>query len=514
MALLSRQVDTARSELALVTASLNRYFDPASRRVQAAATLLRFGKVTPKNLQKSLVVMTDLAAKTGDMESASNLLAKALADPAKAAGKLAKAGVVLTKAQQDTIKEMVKQNDLAGAQAFILDELAKTTGGAAAASQGKYARSIAVLNDVVEDAQKALAVGFLPVIEKVADKLSTAVADPKFLKGLEDFGKELAGGLDDIIDIAVKLPWATIGDSLKLAGTGAKAVLNAFTSLPPWVQTAVLTGWGLNKLTGGALSGIVGTLASGLVKGILGINAGVVNITAATVNGPGGGLPGAAKGVGGLGLAAAGAAGIGVAIVGITQGAAVELATAVGGNIGGEAQKNVGGGPLNIFGPFSRLFDALSGDLRSPLQKIDGTGQKLHSKLETLRSEQAKLTNVSNERLEAIRNVQSTAKAAAIADSRSERTTAQTQAAKIVSAQAAEASRTRTTTTTASAAVKAATERAAAASREAGRTAAAAIRDKDLSVTFKPSINISQKFNISQSIATSQKFNKIYKVAI
>ena len=41
LALLSRQVDTARSELALVAGSLNRYFDPASRRVQTAATLLQ-----------------------------------------------------------------------------------------------------------------------------------------------------------------------------------------------------------------------------------------------------------------------------------------------------------------------------------------------------------------------------------------------------------------------------------------------------------------------------------------
>ncbi|MGJ7490398.1 uroporphyrinogen-III C-methyltransferase [Variovorax sp. ZT4R33] len=41
LALLSRQVDSARSELALVAASLNRYFDPASRRVQTAATLLQ-----------------------------------------------------------------------------------------------------------------------------------------------------------------------------------------------------------------------------------------------------------------------------------------------------------------------------------------------------------------------------------------------------------------------------------------------------------------------------------------
>jgi uroporphyrin-3 C-methyltransferase len=38
LSLLSRQVDAARSELATVAASLNRYFDPASRRTQAAAT--------------------------------------------------------------------------------------------------------------------------------------------------------------------------------------------------------------------------------------------------------------------------------------------------------------------------------------------------------------------------------------------------------------------------------------------------------------------------------------------
>ncbi|MDL9998378.1 uroporphyrinogen-III C-methyltransferase [Variovorax sp. J22P240] len=41
LALLSRQVDTARGELATVSAAINRYFDPASRRVQAAATLVQ-----------------------------------------------------------------------------------------------------------------------------------------------------------------------------------------------------------------------------------------------------------------------------------------------------------------------------------------------------------------------------------------------------------------------------------------------------------------------------------------
>ena len=41
LALLSRQVETARSELTLVATSLNRYFDPSSRRVQMAATQLQ-----------------------------------------------------------------------------------------------------------------------------------------------------------------------------------------------------------------------------------------------------------------------------------------------------------------------------------------------------------------------------------------------------------------------------------------------------------------------------------------
>lgn len=41
LALLSRQAETARSELTLVAGSLNRYFDPVSRRVQMAATLLQ-----------------------------------------------------------------------------------------------------------------------------------------------------------------------------------------------------------------------------------------------------------------------------------------------------------------------------------------------------------------------------------------------------------------------------------------------------------------------------------------
>ncbi|OUM03077.1 uroporphyrinogen-III C-methyltransferase [Variovorax sp. JS1663] len=67
LALLSRQVDTTRNELATVSASLNRYFDPASRRVQAAATLLQqlqaqIKTSEPPRIEETLAALTTAAA--------------------------------------------------------------------------------------------------------------------------------------------------------------------------------------------------------------------------------------------------------------------------------------------------------------------------------------------------------------------------------------------------------------------------------------------------------------------
>jgi hypothetical protein len=283
--------------------------------VASAATLIRYGKVSEDNLRPALEVMTDLAAKTGDTESAAALLGKALADPAKAAGKLARAGVVLTKSQQKQIKAMVKAGDVAGAQTLLLEILSDTTEGAAKASAGPYRDALNKLGDAGEDLRKSFAIGLLPVIQEVSEVLTTELAKPGTLNALKGIGQALADTLRSLIKSARQLPWGAIGDSLKIAGAGAKAVLDAFLGLPPWIQTAVITGWGLNKLTGGALSGIFTGLASGLIKGVLGMNAGVVNINAGVVNG--GGIPGAGgKGgglLGGFGKLLVGFTGVGLA---------------------------------------------------------------------------------------------------------------------------------------------------------------------------------------------------------
>jgi hypothetical protein len=309
-----------------IEANVNAAFDDKAI-TAAAATLIRYGKVTGDNLRPAMEVMTDLAAKTGDVDSAANLLAKALADPEKAAGKLARQGVILTKAEQEQIKAFMKAGKVADAQAVILESLEKTTRGAAAATAGPYQTALNRLADASEDAKRALAVGFLPVIEEVADFLSKELAKPETLNNIRDFGKGLAGGLREGVKWARQLPWGAIADGLRTAAGFAQTLIGAFTSMPPQAQAAIIALAGLNKLSGGAVAGIVGELGRGLVKGVLGMTAGVVNLKAATVvSGPGGGgaLPGAAAGAGGrvAGIASAVAK---VAVVGMAVGVAAML---------------------------------------------------------------------------------------------------------------------------------------------------------------------------------------------
>jgi hypothetical protein len=286
----------------------------------ATATLIRFGKVTTGNLRPAMQVITDLAVKTGDVNSAATLLAKALADPTKAAGKLARSGVVLTKAEQDQIKAFVKAGKTAQAQKIILDALTRTTKGAAAASQGPYKKAMSTLADVTEDAQRALAEGFLPVLERIAAWLSKSLADPKVMSDIRGLGRTMASAFDSAVSFVQKLDWGAIKTTMGMVGTGAKMALDAFLAMPSWVQAAVVGGWGLNKLTGGAVGDIAGELGKGLIKGVLGMNAGVVNIRAGAVTGAGGGVTAAGKAGGGLASAVAK-----VFLVGAAVGVAAEL---------------------------------------------------------------------------------------------------------------------------------------------------------------------------------------------
>lgn len=309
-----------------IEASIGAAFDDKDI-TAATATLIRFGKVGGSNLRPAMVAMTNLAAKTGSVDSAANLLSKALADPTKAAGKLARQGIVLTKAQQAQIKAFVKAGKVGQAQKVILDAVAKSTAGAAAATQGPYQRAMSTFGDVTEDAQRALAEGFLPVLTRAADWMKTKLADPATMNSIRTLGQNLAGAFDKALTFVEGIDWASLGAGLKVAADWAGRLFGAFMSLPPEVKGTILALAGLDKLSGGAVSGITKELASGLIKGVLGMTAGVVNINAGVVNGGGAGnILGDAAGAAGKGglatavlssISSAAAVGVGTFLAGL-----------------------------------------------------------------------------------------------------------------------------------------------------------------------------------------------------
>lgn len=105
----------------------------------------------------------------GDLQGASVLVGKALNDPIKGVTALGRAGVQLTQAQKDTIKEMVAAGNAAGAQKIILGELETQFGGAAAAAGQGLTGSLARAKDAFSDIFREVATRLLPTLADAAD---------------------------------------------------------------------------------------------------------------------------------------------------------------------------------------------------------------------------------------------------------------------------------------------------------------------------------------------------------
>ena len=249
--------------------------------------LLTFTGIGPKAFKPATQAILDMNTAMGGGEAGLQNVAiqvgKALQDPIRGATALRRVGVALTVEQQKQIKTLVKQNDLYGAQQIILKELGTEFGGRFAAQGKTAAAQMAAFHDSVDDLKISLAQGLLPGLGNVAKALSKLFRDPATVTAVSNFGKKISeflspsniqtgvGLIKDafgkVAAFAKAVPWQAIGDALKLGGVGAKAILDAFLGAPQWLQTAVITGWGLNKLTGGGLGKIAIDLVAGLIKG-------------------------------------------------------------------------------------------------------------------------------------------------------------------------------------------------------------------------------------------------------
>lgn len=137
---------------------------------------LRFNQIGKETFPRFIESSADLAATLGiDGPRAAEILGKTLqdfsTDGAGALGRLKAAGVALTDQQEEQIKKMIEAGDVAGAQKVLLDALAETTGGAAAAAAGTFAGQMAIFQETVADAGEGVAMSLLPALTQLAGEV-------------------------------------------------------------------------------------------------------------------------------------------------------------------------------------------------------------------------------------------------------------------------------------------------------------------------------------------------------
>ncbi len=146
---------------------------------------------------------------------------------------------------------------------------------------------LGILRANVHDAAITIGSELIPEFADLAKEATT------WLQGhqpeIKAFAKDLAKGIREAVVLIRQF-----APSLLSAAAAGRSLVGLFAGMPDWVKTAVISGWGLNKVTGGAVSDLIGFATRNLIKGVLGVNAASVSVKGGvvTVGGAGGGALG------------------------------------------------------------------------------------------------------------------------------------------------------------------------------------------------------------------------------
>jgi TP901 family phage tail tape measure protein len=125
---------------------------------------------------------------------------------------------------------------------------------------------LAKLKAGIKDAGIEIGSALIPKLVPLIERFNAFLKNNR--EGIKRFGQDIANAFEQVVKFASKIDFRQIGDSLKVAATFGKALIQAFLSAPQWLQTAVITGWGLNKLTGGAVQNIMADLTKATIGGV------------------------------------------------------------------------------------------------------------------------------------------------------------------------------------------------------------------------------------------------------
>ena len=132
------------------------------------SSLLKFTNISGGIFERTQKLAIDLAQTLGgDLSGAANLLGKALSDPEKAIGRLAKQGVILDSATEKNLKQALKTNDTYKAQTIIIESLEKRFSGLGAAIQGSQLEQLRSLTVAWNNFKESIGRGIVGALNNV-----------------------------------------------------------------------------------------------------------------------------------------------------------------------------------------------------------------------------------------------------------------------------------------------------------------------------------------------------------
>ncbi|QOP66333.1 tape measure protein [Microbacterium phage DickRichards] len=220
------------------TLALSKVSGISEEELQAAGnSVLKFGNVSADQLQRATHSINNLGAAGKDVGNVGEMLGKALADPAKAATLLRRAGVQLTESQQEQIKAMTEAGDIAGAQNVILTSLEDTYGGMAEAAGNTLTGKLNKLNNAWENMAGSMVEMVLPAVSWIADAIAGLMDFMESNPGVVQALAIALGVLTVAIVAANVAMWAMSMNPIVLLIMAIVVAVGALVAAIVWVAT-------------------------------------------------------------------------------------------------------------------------------------------------------------------------------------------------------------------------------------------------------------------------------------
>jgi len=181
------------------------------------AVLATFKEIQGPTYLRAVKAIQDMATVMDqDLKSAAVQVGKALNDPVKGVAALGEVGVSFTEKQKKLIKTLVETNQVAKAQAIILQELESEFGGAAEAVAGTASGKIQQMKNSLGDLAEVIGSQLAPVVTAWADDLGAAAegAELKILKLQEAALRYMRWNTEHGIGVGKAEALATYDDAL------------------------------------------------------------------------------------------------------------------------------------------------------------------------------------------------------------------------------------------------------------------------------------------------------------